>query len=89
MRLARAVSGVGKDDSVIAGGGDEGLVVGSLRICIAEAGTAVKPYSVIGFADIVTGAWNQCHVGIFLVRIVWIGCSGSRQGNDTKRIFGE
>lgn len=43
MRLARAVSGRGKEESENAGGGDEGLVVGSLRICVAEAGTAVKP----------------------------------------------
>lgn len=48
MRLARAVSGMGKDDTVNAGGGDEGLVVGSLRSCVGEAGTAVKPYSVMG-----------------------------------------
>lgn len=57
MRLARAVLGMGKDDNENPGGGDEGLVVGSLRICVAEAGTAVKPYSVIGFADIVICTW--------------------------------
>jgi hypothetical protein len=33
------------------------LVVGSLRICVAEAGTAVKPYSTIGFDDIVADTW--------------------------------
>ena len=67
MRLARAVSGMGKDDNVNAGGGDEGLVVGSLRSCVAEAGTAVKPYSVIGFdviAAFIANAWvrSRWHV---------------------------
>lgn len=47
--MARAVSGRGMDDGGNGGGGgsgEEGLLLA--RICFAEAGTAVKPYSVTG-----------------------------------------